>query len=319
VTSRDTRPGSSTEALAAGAGSTGRRVSSRRQNDAWWAWLMIAPMVLGLSVFYLWPLVQTLYFSFTEWGPFGGHTWSGLDNYQRLFGDPEVRRAFLNTIWFTVLSLIGVPVAVVFAALLNHKGLRGVGFYRALFFLPVVTLPAAVAIVWRYLLNGDFGILNYLLSFVSIDGPSWVGDSRFALYSLVVVGVWSSIGYNIVILLSGLQTISPELYEASALDGAGPVRQFFSITVPMLSPSIFFVTVLSVIGSLQMFDLVYVMVGRTSPALQSTQTVIFLFYERAFVDNDRGYAAAIVFMLLLLVLAMTLLQFRLQRRWVHYG
>lgn len=319
MTSRDTRPGSSTEALAAGAGSTGRRVSSRRQNDAWWAWLMIAPMVLGLSVFYLWPLVQTLYFSFTEWGPFGGHTWSGLDNYQRLFGDPEVRRAFLNTIWFTVLSLIGVPVAVVFAALLNHKGLRGVGFYRALFFLPVVTLPAAVAIVWRYLLNGDFGILNYLLSFVGIDGPSWVGDSRFALYSLVVVGVWSSIGYNIVILLSGLQTISPELYEASALDGAGPVRQFFSITVPMLSPSIFFVTVLSVIGSLQMFDLVYVMVGRTSPALQSTQTVIFLFYERAFVDNDRGYAAAIVFMLLLLVLAMTLLQFRLQRRWVHYG
>jgi multiple sugar transport system permease protein len=176
-----------------------------------------------------------------------------------------------------------------------------------------------VAIVWRYLLNGDFGILNYLLSFVGIDGPSWVGDSRFALYSLVVVGVWSSIGYNIVILLSGLQTISPELYEASALDGAGPVRQFFSITVPMLSPSIFFVTVLSVIGSLQMFDLVYVMVGRTSPALQSTQTVIFLFYERAFVDNDRGYAAAIVFVLLLLVLAMTLLQFRLQRRWVHYG
>ena len=118
----------------------------------------------------------------------------------------------------------------------------------------------------------------------------------FALYSLVVVGMWSSIGYNIVILLSGLQTISRELYEASALDGAGPVRQFFSITVPMLSPSIFFVTVLSVIGSLQMFDLVYVMVGRTSPALQSTQTVIFLFYERAFVDNDRGYAAAIVFM-----------------------
>jgi multiple sugar transport system permease protein len=280
---------------------------------------MIAPMVLGLSVFYLWPLVQTLYFSFTEWGPFGGHTWSGLDNYQRLVHDPEVRRAFLNTIWFTLLSLVGVPVAVVFAALLNHKGLRGVSFYRALFFLPVVTLPAAVAIVWRYLLNGDFGILNYLLSFVGITGPSWVGDSRLTPHSLVVVGVWSTLGYNIVILLSGLQTISPELYEASALDGAGPVRQFFSITVPMLSPSIFFVTVLSVIGSLQMFDLVYVMVGRTSPALQSTQTVIFLFYERAFVENDRGYAAAIVFVLLLLVLAITLLQFRLQRRWVHYG
>jgi len=280
---------------------------------------MISPMVLGLSVFYLWPLVQTLYFSFTTWGPFGGHTWTGLDNYRRLVGDPEVRHAFSNTIKFTLLSLLGVPIAVVFASLLNHKGLRGVGFYRALFFLPVVTLPAAVAIVWRYLLNGDFGILNYLLSFLGIAGPSWVGDSRFALYSIVVVGVWSSLGYNIVILLSGLQTIPRELYEASSLDGAGPVRQFFSITVPMLSPSIFFVTVLSVIGSLQMFDLVYVMVGRSSPALQSTQTVLYLFYERAFVDNDRGYAAAIVFALLLLVLAMTLLQFRLQRKWVHYA
>jgi multiple sugar transport system permease protein len=317
VASLDSRPGSRTDALASGL--PGRQSPRRRTGDVGWAWLMIFPMLLGLSVFYLWPLAQTLYFSFTAWGPFGGHTWSGLDNYQRLVGDPEVRRAFWNTIRFTLLSLIGVPLAVVFAALLNHKGLRGVSFYRALFFLPVVTLPAAVAIVWRYLLNGDFGILNYLLSFVGINGPSWVGDSRFALYSLVVVGVWSSLGYNIVILLSGLQTISQELYEASSLDGAGPVRQFFSITLPMLSPSIFFVTVLSVIGSLQMFDLVYVMVGPTSPALQSTQTVIYLFYQQAFVQNDRGYAAAIVFVLLLLVLAMTMLQFRLQRRWVHYG
>jgi multiple sugar transport system permease protein len=316
VVSLDRHPGSRGEAVTTG--SRGRP-SRRRTGDVWWAWLMISPMLLGLSVFYLWPLAQTLYFSFTTWGPFGGHTWSGLENYRRLVGDSEVRHAFWNTIRFTLLSLVGVPLAVVFAALLNHKGLRGLSFYRALFFLPVVTLPAAVAIVWRYLLNGDFGILNYLLSFVGIHGPSWVGDSRFALYALVVVGVWSSLGYNIVILLSGLQTISRELYEASSLDGAGPVRQFFSITVPMLSPSIFFVTVLSVIGSLQMFDLVYVMVGRTSPALPSTETVIYLFYERAFVENDRGYAAAIVFALLLLVLAMTLLQFRLQRRWVHYA
>ncbi len=298
---------------------SGGRPSRRKTGDAWWAALLISPMVLGLSVFYLWPLAQTLYFSFTEWGPFGGHTWSGLDNYRRLVGDSEVRHAFWNTIYFTLLSLIGIPLSVVFAELLNQKGLRGLSFYRALFFLPVVTLPAAVAIVWRYLLNGDFGILNYLLSFIGIDGPSWVGDGRFAIYALVVVSVWSSIGYNIVILLSGLQTISRELYEASSLDGAGPVRQFFSITVPMLSPSIFFVSVLSVIGSLQMFDLVYVMVGRTSPALPNTQTVLFLFYEKAFVQNDRGYAAAIVFVLLLLVLAMTLIQFRLQRRWVHYA
>lgn len=288
-------------------------------NEARWAWLMIAPLFAGLTVFYLWPIVQTLYFSFTEWGPFGGHSWNGLDNYRRLLVDEEVRHAIGNTLRYTLLSLVGIPIAVVFAALLNHKGVRGVGVYRALFFMPVVTLPAAVAMVWRYLLNGDFGIVNYLLSFVGVDGPSWVADGRYALYSLVAVGIWSSLGYNIVILLAGLQTIPRDLYEASSLDGAGPVRQFFSITVPMLSPSTFFISVLSVIGSLQMFDLVYVMVGRTSPALQNTQTIIYVFYERAFVQNDRGYGAAIVLVLLLLVLAMTLVQFRLQRRWVHYA
>ncbi|MGH8894096.1 MAG: carbohydrate ABC transporter permease, partial [Actinomycetes bacterium] len=291
----------------------------RRSTDTGWAWLMISPLLTGLTIFYLWPIAQTLYFSFTEWGPFGGHTWSGIDNYRRLAGDGEVRQAIWNTLRYTFFSLLGIPMAVVFAALLNQRGVRGVGFYRALFFLPVVTLPAAVAMVWRYLLNGDFGIVNYLLSFGGVNGPSWVGDGRYALYSLVAVGVWSSLGYNIVILLAGLQTIPRDLYEASALDGAGPVRQFFSITVPMLSPSIFFVSVLSVIGSLQMFDLVYVMVGRTSPALQDTQTIIYVFYERAFVQNDRGYGAAIVLILLLLVLGMTLIQFRLQRRWVHYA
>jgi multiple sugar transport system permease protein len=299
--------------------SAGRRGRRSVAVETAWAWLMVSPLLAGLGVFYLWPIVQTLYFSFTEWGPFGGHTWSGLDNYRRLLDDGEVRQALWNTLRYTSFSLLGIPVAVVFAALLNQKGVHGVGFYRALFFIPVVTLPAAVAMVWRYLLNGDFGIVNYLLSFVGIDGPSWVGDGRYALYSLVAVGIWSSLGYNIVILLAGLQTVPRDLYEASALDGAGPIRQFFSITVPILSPSIFFVSVLSVIGSLQMFDLVYVMVGRTSPALHNTQTIIYLFYERAFVQNDRGYGAAIVLVLLLLVLVITLVQFRLQRRWVHYA
>lgn len=303
----------------AGSGASVRVGRRRALGEAGWAWLMVSPLLLGLAVFYLWPIVQTLYFSFTEWGPFGGHTWSGLANYRALVEDEEVRGAIWNTLRYTFFSLAGIPLAVLFAAMLNHKGVRGVGLYRAMFFLPVVTLPAAVAMVWRYLLNGDFGIVNHLLSLVGIGGPSWVADGRFALYSLVVVGIWSSLGYNIVILLAGLQTIPTELYEASALDGAGPVRQFFSVTVPMLSPSIFFVSVLSVIGSLQMFDLVYVMVGRTSPALEDTQTIIYIFYERAFVQNDRGYAAAIVLVLLLLVLVLTFLQFRLQKRWVHYA
>ncbi|MFC6541318.1 carbohydrate ABC transporter permease [Nonomuraea salmonea] len=268
-------------------------------------------------------MLQTAYFSFTEWGAFGGHTWTGLDNYTRLFADPQVGQAVLNTLTYTVLGLLGIPLAIVFAALLNRPGLRGVALYRTAFFLPVVTMPVAVAMLWRWLYNGDYGLVNQVLALVGIDGPNWIADPATALYALVVVGVWSSVGYNLIIFLAGMQGIPKELYEAASLDGAGPVRQFFTITLPMLSPTAFFISIVSVIGSLQLFDLVFVMTGsgqaaRANPAYSRLQTVVQLFYERAFVTNDRGYAAAIVIALLVLIAALTILQFRLQRKWVHY-
>jgi multiple sugar transport system permease protein len=295
-----------------------------RLKEALWGYLFIAPTGLGLAVFYLWPVLQTAYFSFTEWGAFGGHTWTGADNYTRLLADPEVGQAMVNTLAYTALGLVSIPLAVVFAALMNVKGLRAVSAYRTMFFLPVVTMPVAVAMVWRWLYNGDYGLINHLLSLVGIDGPNWVADPKTALYALVVTGVWSSLGYNLIIFLAGMQAIPKELYEAAAMDGAGPVRQFFKVTVPLLSPTAFFVSVVSVIGSLQLFDLVYVMAGsgsaaRANPAFPRLQTVVQLFYDRAFVTNDRGYAAAIVMMLLLVILALTAVQFRLQRRWVHYA
>ncbi|MBL7253128.1 carbohydrate ABC transporter permease [Paractinoplanes lichenicola] len=294
-----------------------------RITEALWAYAFIAPIALGLGVFYLWPVLQTAYFSFTEWGAFGGHEWSGADNYVRLIHDSEVGRALVNTISYTVLGLVSIPLAVVFAALLNRK-MRGAGVYRTLFFLPVVTMPVAVAMVWRWLYNGDYGLINYLLSLAGIDGPNWIADPATALYALVVIGIWSSLGYNLIIFLAGMQAIPAEYYEAAALDGAGPVRQFFRITLPLLSPTAFFVSVISVIGSLQLFDLVFVIAGsgasaRANPAYPRLQTVVALFYDRAFVTNERGYAAAIVMVLLLIIAALTLVQFRLQRRWVHYA
>ncbi|MEV0380344.1 sugar ABC transporter permease [Nonomuraea sp. NPDC050643] len=298
--------------------------SKRRfRAEALWGYAFIAPTGLGLAIFYLWPVVQTTYFSFTEWGAFGGHTWTGLDNYTRLIGDPEVGRALVNTLTYTVLGLVGIPLAIVFAALLNRPGLRGVSAYRTAFFLPVVTMPVAVAMLWRWLYNGDYGLVNQVLSVVGIDGPNWIADPATAMYALVVVGIWSSIGYNLIIFLAGMQAIPKELYEAASMDGAGSVRQFFRITLPMLSPTAFFISIVSVIGSLQLFDLVFVMTGsgqsaRANPAYARLQTVVQLFYERAFVTNDRGYAAAIVIALLVLIAALTVLQFRLQRRWVHY-
>jgi multiple sugar transport system permease protein len=261
--------------------------------------------------------VRTFYFSFTEWGAFGGYTWTGLDNYSELIADEAVRGALLNTLLYSFLVLLGIPLSIALAALLNVKGLRGVGVYRVLYFLPVITMPMAVAIVWRWIYNGDFGILNFLLSKIGITGTSWLTNPDTALVSIAVVGVWMTIGYNMVILLAGLQGIPPHYYEAAAIDGAGPFRKFFSITVPLLSPSIFFVTVLTLIHALQVFDLVFAMIAPTNPALPRAQSVVYLFYREAFVANDRGYAAAIVMALLVVILVITLIQFRLQRRWVH--
>ncbi|MEV5896280.1 carbohydrate ABC transporter permease [Nonomuraea fuscirosea] len=285
-----------------------------------WAWgyLLIAPMALGLAVFYLWPIVQTIYLSFTESGVFGGHTWVGAANFTELLGDEETLGALGNTLLYAVLVLAGVPLAIVIAALLNVPGLRGLGLYRTLYFLPVVTMPAAVGLTWRYLFNGDFGAINYLLSKVGIDGPYWVGDPDFAIYAIAVVGVWSTVGYNAVLFLAGLQGIPRPYYEAASIDGAGRLRQFFHITLPLLTPTTFFVIVITMINALQVFDLVFLMIDLKSPALSGSRTIVYLFFEKGFVYNQRGLAAAIAVLLLGLILVLTAIQFRLQKRWVHH-
>lgn len=294
-----------------------RRRGARRR-DWPWAYAMIAPTGIGLAVFYLWPLVRTVYFSFTEWGAFGGYHWTGLDNYRALLDDPELLGALGNTFLYAALVLLVVPLSIVVAALLNTRGLRGVAAYRTLYFIPVVTMPAAVAMLWRWIYNGDYGVLNYLLSLVGVAGPHWVSDPDWLLYSMAAVGIWTLLGYNTVIFVAGLQGIPEHYYEAAALDGAGRIRQFFTITLPLLSPSIFFVTVITTITTLQVFDLLYLMTPRVSQARTENQTIVYLFYKQAFVENERGYAAAIAVVLLLIVLALTAAQFRMQKRWVHY-
>ncbi|MGH3691208.1 MAG: carbohydrate ABC transporter permease [Microbacterium sp.] len=284
----------------------------------WWALVFLGPTALGIAVFYLWPTVRTLIISFTKSGPFGGSEWVGIENYTRLFQDPELIGALRNTAIYTVIALIGIPLAVAIAALLNTTGLKGRSAYRTLYFIPVVTMPAAIALVWRMIYNGDYGVLNAALGAVGITGRSWLTDPNTALIAIAVVGIWAGLGTNIVIFLAGLQGIPDTIMEAADLDGAGPVRKFFSITIPLLSPSIFFVSVISVIGALQVFDLIYMMLGRSNPAMPNTRTVVYLFYEAGFLDNDRGYAAAVAFLLLVIILILTVVQFRLQKKWVHY-
>ncbi|MFJ8045729.1 carbohydrate ABC transporter permease [Kitasatospora sp. NPDC096147] len=296
-----------------------RRSRERGHPREWvWGYLMVLPLLAGLGVFYLWPIAQTVYFSFTEWGAFGGQQWIGTANYRAFLSDPELPKAAWNTLRYSLLILLAIPVSVVLAALLNQVRDRHVALYRTLYFLPVVSMPAAVAMVWRWLYNGDYGLINHLLSLVGVDGPHWVSDERWTGYAMAVVGIWAALGYNMIIFAAGLKSIPRHYYEAAELDGAGRIRQFFTITLPLLSPSVFFVSVLSVIGGLQMFDTVLMMLGKSNPALAGSKTIAYLFYEEAFLDNRQGMASAVAVVLMVVLLLLTAAQFRLQKKWVHY-
>ncbi len=309
--------------MTSGTISTGRnssRASSGRVPFRQWAPAIgfIAPALVGLVALYVGPLFGTVLTSFSTTGPFGGATFSGAGNYLDLVQDPLFWSSLRNSAIYTAIVLVGIPIAVVIAALI-HQVNRGKGVYRVLYFLPVVTLPVAVGMVWRFIYNGDFGLLNFLLSLLGIHGPYWVADGHIAILAIGLVGIWVSLGTNVIILGAGLHAVPPELLEASALDGASRLRQFRSITLPLLSPSIFFVSVLSIISSLQMFDLIYVMIGKGNPAIDGSQTIVYYFYQKAFVQYEQGYGAAIAIVLLLIIMAATAVQFRLQRRWVFYG
>ena len=304
-----------TSDLLAPAGSRPRRRLMGR--DGLWPWAFVAPLAAGIGVFFVWPILQTAYYSFTSWGVFGGSTFTGVENYVRLVADPQLWTALGNTLLYTGVVLLGVPLAVWLASLLNTPGLRFASFYRVLFFLPYVAMPTAIAMVWRIIFNGDFGVLNYVLGLVGIEGPYWISTPGVAVLAVAIVGLWSSLGFAMIILAAGLKNIPSELYEAAELDGASPWRQFRSVTVPLLTPSIFFVLIITIISSFQLFDLQFAILGSTNPVLPKSLSLVYFFYQQGFVANDKGYAAAIAMFIFVLIGVITLVQFRLQRRWVQ--
>ncbi|WP_083459648.1 carbohydrate ABC transporter permease [Jiangella muralis] len=312
------RPPATTGTVAGRAGAPNPGSRRRRSDSGWWPLLFAGPFFLGIAVFYLFPIVQTAYFSFTDWGPFGGVTFVGGENWRSLLSDDEFLRALFNTVVYVLVVLLGVPIAVGLATLLNRPTLRGTMVYRTMFFLPYLAMPVAIALVWRLMFNGDFGVINAFLGLFGIDGPYWLSTPGFALVAVAIVGLWMAVGFNIIILSAGLRSIPPELYEAASLDGASRWSQFVRITVPLLTPSIFFVVVMNVIGGFQLFDLLFAILGN-NPVIADTKSLVYLFYDESFVLNNRGYGAAIAFVILLIVAIVTAIQFRLQRRWVHYA
>jgi len=275
---------------------------------------MILPTTLGLGVFSLWPVFQTLYFSFTSWGAFGGHEWSGLENYRELFEDSELLQSAINTLIFTALTLTSVPLAIVIASLLSRPGMRGLGIYRTLYFLPVVTPFVVVAIIWKWLYNSDYGLFNYyLLKTHLITEPLlWLSDKDLAMPAVVLMSVWSGVGFSMVIYLAGLQSIPQELYEAARIDGAGAWSQLRHITIPMLAPTTLFLMVMGIIGSFQVFTQIFIMTN--GGPVNRTTTMVYYIYESAFKFYEMGYASTLAFALFLMLLVFTALQLRLYRR-----
>ena len=275
---------------------------------------MVAPTIIGLIVLNLWPFVQTIYTSFCEHEGFGRYSFTGLQNYIDMFQNAEFWKATWNTILFCILTVpVGLFISLLVAMLLNAK-IKFKGGFRTIFFLPLVCAPAAVTMVWRFIFNGEYGTLNQIFG----SHIGWITDPRFVMISCAIVAIWSNIGYDAVLLLAGLQNIPKTLYEANSIDGAGPVRQFFTITLPMVSPTLFVVMIMRLMSSVKVYDLIYMMVEETNPAITSVQSLMYLFYRSSFVAGERGYGSAIVLWTVLLIGLVTVIQFYGQKKWVNY-
>ncbi len=279
-----------------------------------WGYLMVAPTIIGLIVLNIVPFFQTIYMSFSKSKAFGAYQFCGLENYIEMFKSPEFWKATWNSIYFCILTVpIGVFLALLVAVLLNAK-IKGKTAFRAIYFLPMVVAPAAVAMVWKWIFNTEYGILNSLLG----KNIRWLTDPKIVLITCAIVAIWSAIGYDAVLLLSGIQNISRTLYEAADLDGASKVQQFFHITLPMVSPTLFVVLIMRLMSSLKVYDLIYMMVEQSNPALTSAQSLMYLFYRESFVAGNKGYASAIVIWTVLLIGIVTVFQFIGQKKWVNY-
>jgi multiple sugar transport system permease protein len=293
------------------------RRSGRTADQARWGYLMVAPMMLGFAIFFLIALIASLYLSFTDWKVISAPNWVGLDNYVKLSRDRMFLDAVRNTAMLTVPNVVLRLLFSMLLAIALNTNIRFRAFYRMLFFMPVLTMPVAIATIWKWLFDPGFGPVNAQLGRMGLPQPEWLNQPQTAVIAVVIVLLWSGVGYDMIIFLAGLQNIPREYYEAAQLDGAGTLRQFRDITLPLLTPTTFFLSVVAIIGSLQVFDLVYVMtrVGN----INRFPTVVYYIYEEGFKNFRMGYAVSMAWVLLAVILIFTLLQFRLQRRWVHYA
>lgn len=290
------------------------KASRHARSENLWGYIMVAPTIIGLLVLNIYPFLDTIKLSFSKTRPFGLYELRGIENYVKMFSSAEFWRANLNTIYFCILTVpVGIFLSLVVAVMLNTK-IKGRTFFRAVFFLPMVVAPAAVAMVWKWIFNTEYGIINTLLA----NKVNWITDPDIVMVTCAIVAIWSAIGYDAVLLLSGLQNISKSYYEAASLDGASKLQQFFHITLPMVSPTLFVVMIMRLMSSIKVYDLIYMMIEESNPALTSAQSLMYLFYRESYITGDRGLGSAVVIWTVALIGLVTVVQFWGQKKWVNY-
>ena len=272
----------------------------------------IAVPVLGFLIFIAYPLLFAVYASFTKWNGLSDPVFNGLDNYVEMWNDPYFWQAMGNTVFMMIGIPIGLIISLLLALALNRR-MRGTTFFRTVYYVPVISSLAAVAILWQWAYNGDFGLVNQVLGFFGVEGPNWLQNTDTAKPAIIIMAIWKGLGFSMLLYLAALQSVPRHLYEAAAIDGAGALAQFRHITIPMLRPVTFFLVVTSIIGGAQIFIEINIMTPTGGPEF-STASIVWYIWQKAFNYLQMGYATSMSVVLGLLVFVITAIQFQVNRR-----
>lgn len=292
--------------------------SKQSRREALAGYLFILPTFIGYTAFVLGPLLAAIGYSFTSYDGLTSAKSNGLDNYRELWHDDLLRTVYKNTFVFSIFAVFfNIGLGLILAVLINRAMPRFLRYiFRSAFFFPVLVAHVYIAIIWLFLYNKDLGIINYYLGDLGINPLPWISTAKWAMPSVIIMDVWKNAGFAMLICLAGLQNIPGEYYEAAALDGASGSQRFRQITLPLLTPTLFFLFVIFTIGALQVFDSIIVLTNG-GPG-DATRSIVMYLYQTAFQDFEMGYASAVAMTLFVLIMFLTLVQFRLSRRWVHY-
>lgn len=299
-----------------------RRYNASKRAEAINGYLFVAPIVIGTVIFSIVPILYSFYLSLMNWDGLGEKIFIGFDNFVDIFKDATLLQPLSNTLYYTLGTVpLGMILAVFLANILNKK-IVGKGIFRVIYYLPNVTMAAAVAIVWRWIFNSEYGLINLFLGSIGLPQPSWLGDPNFIMPAIIMVSIWGSIGYNMVFILSGMQNIPEQLIEAAKLDGANGRNIFWKITLPILTPTLFFLLTMSVMGALKVFDIVFMFAGGGQmlggAVVDASKSLVYGIFENAFTLMKMGVASAQAVVLFGLILVVTIIQFALQKKWVYY-